>query len=119
MSFAKGDPVKIFWDGYGIITDVVGGPNGLLYHVLMRELSPHGFRTELVVGDGDLEPDEPLPVYEVGQTVMIQGRSATITGVNGPMISVLTEPDPAEYGGVEHYRHFILPAWQLTAKNNA
>jgi hypothetical protein len=118
MPFAKGDPVNIFWSGRGIITDVVGGPNGPLYHVLMRELTPHGFRTELVVGDADLEPDEPLPVYEVGQIVTIQGRAGTVTGVNGEMISVLTEPDPAEYGDAEHYRHFILPAWQLTAKNN-
>lgn len=118
MPFAIGASVNITWLGPGIITDIIGGPSGPLYNVLLNERTPHGLRSSMIVEDADLEPAPALPSFVVGQAVTIQGRAGTVTAVRGNMVTVLPEPDPIEdVGGVEKRHHFILPAWQLTAQN--
>lgn len=114
-SFNVGDPVEVTGVGPGIIDEVRGGPVDYLYHVVLFGLDiGTGLPTSTVVRDVDMTHGDPLPVFQVGDSVRYTGRIGNVVLTYDDRVTFMVPGDPVgPYSGVSETRRFDMPQWQL------
>ena len=114
-SFNVGHHVHVTGIGPGIINEVSGGPVDYLYRVVLFGLDiDTGLPTSRVVRDVDMTHGDPLPPFEVGDSVRYIGRMGEIVLVYDDRVTFIVPGDPVgECSGVSEPRRFDMPMWKL------
>lgn len=114
-SYQVGHSVVIPGVGPGIINEVLGGPVDYLYRVVLFGLDiDTGLPTSRVVRDDEMTHGDPLPAFEVGDSVRYIGRMGEVVLVYDDRVTFIVPGDPVgEYSGVSEPRRFDVPAWHL------
>jgi hypothetical protein len=118
-AFTLGDPVHVRGVGPGIVSDVRGGPRDVEYVVTLYGLDVDtGLPTSRACRDHEMEPDDPLVPFEVGDPVRLVGRSGNVVAVavrhGFRYATVMVPADPVEgLGEVSEPRRFDMPEWKL------
>lgn len=102
--------------GPGTVHDVYGGPTDDAYRVLMDDPGEDGMRIYADILAYQAEPAAAIPLYQVGDRVVYQGRSCLVTDADERDVYILADRDPPElWSDLEHEYIWIMPHGKLYA----